>query len=103
MPERFLDATGQLDLSKGDPAEFMFGFGRRCVLYPSPGIRVRVVIGWTLDGSRICPGRYFAEASLFMYMASILHAFTIEPPFDAASGGPKRLNHNTKTSLTMIG
>ena len=31
MPERFLDATGQLDLSKGDPAEFTFGFGRRCV------------------------------------------------------------------------
>ena len=29
MPERFLDADGQLDVSKGDPTEFMFGFGRR--------------------------------------------------------------------------
>ena len=29
MPERFLDASGQVDLSVGDPAEFIFGFGRR--------------------------------------------------------------------------
>ena len=45
---------------------------------------------------RICPGRYFAEASLFMYAASILHAFTISPPLDA-SGAPKKLEHSTET------
>ena len=28
-PERFLDARGRLDLSIRDPAEFVFGFGRR--------------------------------------------------------------------------
>ena len=33
-PERFLDAKGELDLSKGDPASFVFGFGRRSVLSP---------------------------------------------------------------------
>lgn len=31
-PERFLNAKGELDLSKGDPASFVFGFGRRSVL-----------------------------------------------------------------------
>ena len=31
-PERFLDANGELDLSKGDPSDFVFGFGRRSVL-----------------------------------------------------------------------
>ena len=30
-PERFLDANGRLDLTTGDPAEFVYGFGRRCV------------------------------------------------------------------------
>ena len=29
LPERFLDAQGQLDLSDGDPADIVFGFGRR--------------------------------------------------------------------------
>lgn len=31
VPERFLDANGRLDLTTGDPAEFVYGFGRRCV------------------------------------------------------------------------
>ena len=31
-PERFLDANGELDLSKGDPSDFVFGCGRRSVL-----------------------------------------------------------------------
>ena len=33
-PERFLNAKGELDLSKDDPASFVFGFGRRSVLSP---------------------------------------------------------------------
>lgn len=41
---------------KVDPREAVFGFGRR-----------------------ICPGRYFAEASLWMAMSSILVAFDILP------------------------
>ncbi|KAL7284541.1 hypothetical protein ACG7TL_001833 [Trametes sanguinea] len=40
-----------------DPARAAFGFGRR-----------------------ICPGRFFAEDSLFLTIASMLHVFTIAPP-----------------------
>ena len=29
LPERFLDASGNVDVSRGDPADFAFGFGRR--------------------------------------------------------------------------
>ena len=29
IPERFLGSSGQLDLSTGDPEDFVFGFGRR--------------------------------------------------------------------------
>lgn len=31
---------------------------------------------------RICPGRYFAEASLFINIAMVLHVFDITPPLD---------------------
>lgn len=41
---------------------------------------------------RVCPGRPFAEASLFIIAASLLHAFEIGPPLDA-SGAPQKLEH----------
>ncbi|KAH9926307.1 cytochrome P450 98A3 [Epithele typhae] len=56
-----------------DPTEIAFGFGRR-----------------------ICPGRYFAEASLWVVIASVLHTFTISPPVDA-DGKPVALEHDTAT------
>ena len=31
---------------------------------------------------RICPGRYYADASLFINIAMILHVFDISPPLD---------------------
>ena len=34
------------------------------------------------DVFRICPGRHFAEASLFIMIASVLHAFTIDYVMD---------------------
>ncbi|KAI0631992.1 cytochrome P450 [Trametes polyzona] len=43
-----------------DPYDFAFGFGRR-----------------------ICPGRYFADESLYLTVASILHVFDICPPIGA--------------------
>ncbi|KAI0693294.1 cytochrome P450 [Cerioporus squamosus] len=58
VPERFL-RDGKLDTSVCDPARFAFGYGRR-----------------------ICPGRYFAEASLFINIAMVLHVFDISPPLD---------------------
>ncbi|KAI0794212.1 cytochrome P450 98A3 [Fomes fomentarius] len=57
-PERFL-MNGQLALNRKDPSDYVFGFGRR-----------------------ICPGRHFAEAALFIFCASILHAFRIDAPVD---------------------
>ncbi|KAI0367633.1 O-methylsterigmatocystin oxidoreductase [Pilatotrama ljubarskyi] len=59
-PERFLK-DGQVELEVGpdtrDPEKFQFGFGRR-----------------------ICPGRHFANDSLFLTVASVLHVFSIEAP-----------------------
>lgn len=43
-----------------DPARAVFGFGRR-----------------------ICPGRFFADDSLYMVIASVLHTFKISHPVDA--------------------
>ena len=31
---------------------------------------------------RICPGRYYADASLFINVAMVLHVFNITPPLD---------------------
>ncbi|KAH9852971.1 CyP450 monooxygenase [Lenzites betulinus] len=54
-PERFLDPNSDVL----DPTIVAFGFGRR-----------------------ICPGRHFAEDSLFINMASVLHVFNILPALD---------------------
>ncbi|KAJ7274327.1 cytochrome P450 [Mycena haematopus] len=53
IPERFMGENKEMD-----PA-FAFGFGRR-----------------------VCPGRFFADDSLFLLVASILHVFTISKPLD---------------------
>ncbi|KAI0352615.1 CyP450 monooxygenase [Trametes cingulata] len=55
-PERFI-RDSKLDDAIRDPASFVFGFGRR-----------------------ICPGRYFAQTSLFITIASMLHVFEIGLP-----------------------
>ncbi|KAI0373686.1 cytochrome P450 [Pilatotrama ljubarskyi] len=57
-PDRFIRG-GKLARDVPDPGAFAFGYGRR-----------------------ICPGRHFAEASLFINIAMVLHVFNIEPPLD---------------------
>ncbi|TFK83547.1 cytochrome P450 [Polyporus arcularius HHB13444] len=57
-PERFLK-DGKLNPDVRDPGTAAFGFGRR-----------------------ICPGRFFAEAALFINIARVLHVFDIGPPLD---------------------
>ncbi|EJD42046.1 cytochrome P450 [Auricularia subglabra TFB-10046 SS5] len=57
-PERFLTA-GALDKDVMDPRAAVFGFGRR-----------------------ICPGRHFADAEIWLMMATLLHAFDILPAKD---------------------
>jgi hypothetical protein len=60
-PERFLNADGSL---RDDPT-LTSGFG---------------------FGKRICPGRHFVDATLFIFIASLLSAFNIEKGKD---GGDK--------------
>ncbi|KAI0647812.1 CyP450 monooxygenase [Trametes meyenii] len=55
-PGRFIK-DGRLNREIRDPASVAFGFGRR-----------------------ICPGRYFADAALFLNIARVLHVFEIGPP-----------------------
>ena len=58
-PERFMETDEYGKPVALDPALAVFGFGRR-----------------------ICPGRHFADASLWLSMASILYTFNILPPLD---------------------
>ncbi|KAI0642510.1 CyP450 monooxygenase [Trametes meyenii] len=57
-PERFLK-DGKLNPDVLDPAQFVFGYGRR-----------------------VCPGRHFAEASFFLTVASVLHTLNVSAPLD---------------------
>ncbi|KAI0634017.1 CyP450 monooxygenase [Trametes polyzona] len=63
-PERFLK-DGKINPAVQDPNTFAFGYGRR----------LRCV-------NRICPGRHFAEASLFIMIASVLHTLAVEQAVD---------------------
>ncbi|KAL1943795.1 hypothetical protein VTO73DRAFT_3613 [Trametes versicolor] len=63
MPERFLK-DGKLNPDITDPAVFAFGYGRR-----------------------VCPGRHFVEASLFLVVSSVLHTLAVSAPLDE-SGRP---------------
>ena len=78
MPERFL-RDGELDPNVPDPGRFAFGYGRRRV---SEMHTYRIC--WLTFDLRICPGRYFAEGSLFINMAMVLHVFNITAPLDEA-------------------
>ncbi|KAI5116166.1 hypothetical protein M0805_002850 [Coniferiporia weirii] len=66
-PEKFIPERWLLQEGKKAPMDVrktVFGFGRR-----------------------ICPGRYFAESSIFITVASILAAFNVEKALDA-NGNP---------------
>ncbi|KAI8982787.1 CyP450 monooxygenase [Trametes punicea] len=70
-PERFLDTKLK------DPATYVFGYGRR-----------------------ICAGRHFADASLYIIVASVLHALKIEPPRDEY-GQPVRVEPKMTTDMLL--
>ena len=72
-PERYLSPDGAL---REDPAlTSLFGFGKR-----------------------ICPGRHFADASLFISIASLLSVFNIER---GRGGGDKRSDY-TFTGASIV-
>ncbi|KAI0373666.1 cytochrome P450 [Pilatotrama ljubarskyi] len=67
-PERFI-RDGKLNPDVLDPTTLVFGSGRR-----------------------ICPGRYFADAALFLTAACVLHVFDIGPPLDE-NGRPVQVKY----------
>ncbi|KZT41729.1 cytochrome P450 [Sistotremastrum suecicum HHB10207 ss-3] len=60
IPERFIDEDGKLATVPRDPITISFGFGRR-----------------------VCPGKYLADNSMWITMASVLALFDITKPKDA--------------------
>ncbi|KAI0715623.1 cytochrome P450 [Cerioporus squamosus] len=75
IPERYLK-DGKINPTVRDPRSVIFGYGRR-----------------------ICPGRHFVDASLFIYIASILHTLDVSPPLDD-DGQPIHIVPQTTTSIT---
>ncbi|KAM5546017.1 hypothetical protein V8D89_000143 [Ganoderma adspersum] len=75
-PERFLDSDGADAKYILDPSDYVFGSGRR-----------------------LCPGRHMANAALFIFIASILHAFTITGP-EGEDGVPPKMEY--KATDTMV-
>ncbi|RPD69167.1 cytochrome P450 [Lentinus tigrinus ALCF2SS1-7] len=76
-PERFLK-DGKLDPDVQDPSAFVFGYGRRA-----------------------CPGRHFAEATIFVVISTVLQAFKIAPPLDE-HGRPVDLLETVKMTVGVI-
>ncbi|KAH8100126.1 cytochrome P450 [Cristinia sonorae] len=72
-PTRFLG-----DQPSPDPARAAFGFGRR-----------------------VCPGRYFADESMFLAIACILHTFHISHPVDT-EGRPVDLKIEWSSGLVAV-
>ena len=99
-PDRFLDLVSHQGAhtlkSDHDPKSFVFGFGRRSVSSPNMSKRH----AWKPNHAllRICPGRYFAEASLLICTASILHVFNIRPPLDE-HGVPLKLKYRATDDM----
>ena len=88
-PDRFLTEDGlRINPNVRNPTTLAFGFGRRFV--PTGAIEsnfAQLICNAPL--CRICPGRFFSSASLFITIASTLHTMNILPivgedgkPFD---------------------
>ena len=59
-----------------------------------------LMIPWVDWSSRICPGRHFADNSLFIIVARVLHTLDIEPPLDG-DGNPVRLEYRYTTDMVV--
>ncbi|KAI1790229.1 cytochrome P450 [Ganoderma leucocontextum] len=75
MPERFLSGEG--NQGPLDPHQFAFGHGRR-----------------------ICPGRPFADGTLALLCASVLHVFDIKPPVDE-NGRPRKIEYKVTNNTAV--
>ncbi|KAL0067945.1 hypothetical protein AAF712_005114 [Marasmius tenuissimus] len=77
-PDRFamLEKEGKTPPS---PKEFAFGFGRRCVPYTVASTAAPSDRATTY---RICPGRYFADNTIYIAVVYLLSTFTIARQVD---------------------
>ena len=64
---------------------------------------VRKTHSFMLSGDRACPGKHFADSSLFINIATVLHALEITPPRDengeAIHISPKMTNNAMSSVL----
>lgn len=76
LPERFLNDDGKTDISR-NPLTISFGFGR----FQTSLLTFKVVSYWNcISLRRICPGKFLAENSVWLHVATMLACFTIRPP-----------------------
>lgn len=85
-PDRYFNNDGTWNTDVLDPTAFAFGFGRRCASALPRSFSLFAHLKPLLF-RRICPGRHFATASIYIYAASILHVYDISPKRDS-SGKP---------------
>ncbi|PIL24832.1 cytochrome P450 [Ganoderma sinense ZZ0214-1] len=76
IPERFLGGE-ENDGKPMDPHQYAYGHGRR-----------------------ICPGRFFADETLQLLYASVLHSFDIKPPLDE-NGRPKQIEYKVSNDTVL--
>jgi hypothetical protein len=72
-PDRFIEGPQRCP----DPRDLAFGVGRRLVLFVYSAVRAEVSI------LRICPGRHFAQSTLWINSAMMLYLFDISKPSNA--------------------
>ena len=79
QPERYLK-DGKLNSDVIDPDSLAFGFGRRSVDVAFSVMRC-TSYGLNLPIS-MCPGKHFAENSLYILASCLLAVYDITPPVD---------------------
>ena len=76
FPERFLNSDGTL--KEDNPADFVFGFGRRVC----PGRPQYIPAGMQVN-DWFMPGRHSADASIWTSIVTMLATLDFNPPKDA--------------------
>lgn len=80
IPERYLNRTD--DTINPDPQDFAFGYGRRYLLRSFLVIHAKL----NYKRPRVCPGRTFAEDTLFVTAATVLASFNVSDAVSPKGG-----------------
>lgn len=102
-PERYMN-DGKAHNNGLNPAEIIFGFGRRFVrlnllfLSSQETILTEFVDN---DGSRVCPGSHIGLSNIHLSAASILTLFNIDQILDE-NGRPIKFSCSVKPSGTVM-